>query len=443
MSTSTPRPARGWAPRIRPAGPHWSRLSSMNGAGPGAIRSPIYLAHPRAILRPSPAANVNLDVDSGAGRDDAMHAADTLRPTCASCVLRSAWLFRPLSKLFGMFSRDLGIDLGTANTLVYVRGKGIVISEPSVVAIDTRTRRAFGVGVEAKAMVGKTPESIVAIRPLKDGVIADFDTVEMMLHYFIRKVHLQRLMAPHPRVVIGIPSGVTEVEKRAAKDAALSAGAREAYTIEEPMAAAIGAGLPINEPVGSMIVDIGGGTTEVAVISLGGIVVNHSIRVAGDEIDDAIIQYARRDHNLVIGERTAENAKIAAGSAYPLEEEIRVMLRGRDLLTGLPKSVEVSSVELRDAISAPVNTIVELVKTAIEETPPELVADIMEQGITLAGGGALLHGIDRRLQNELKMPVRRAEDPLTCVARGTGRVAEALHLYQRALASGQELRRAG
>jgi rod shape-determining protein MreB len=351
-------------------------------------------------------------------------------------------LFRPLSKLFGIFSRDLGIDLGTANTLVYVRGKGIVISEPSVVAIDTRTRRAFGVGVEAKAMVGKTPESIVAIRPLKDGVIADFDTVEMMLHYFIRKVHLQRLMAPHPRVVIGIPSGVTEVEKRAAKDAALSAGAREAYTIEEPMAAAIGAGLPINEPVGSMIVDIGGGTTEVAVISLGGIVVNHSIRVAGDEIDDAIIQYARRDHNLVIGERTAENAKIAAGSAYPLEEEIRVTLRGRDLLTGLPKSVEVSSVELRDAISQPVNTIiVEVIKTAIEETPPELVADIMEQGITLAGGGALLLGLDRRLQMELKMPVYRADDPLTCVARGTGRVAEALHLYERALASGSEIRR--
>ncbi len=350
-------------------------------------------------------------------------------------------MIRPLSALFGFFSRDLGIDLGTANTLVYVRGKGIVISEPSVVAIDTKTKRALAVGVEGKAMVGKTPESIIAVRPLKDGVIADFDTVEMMLHYFIRKVHLQRMMAPHPRVVIGIPTGVTEVEKRAAKDAALSAGAREAYTIEEPMAAAIGAGLPINEPIGSMIVDIGGGTTEVAVISLGGIVVNHSIRVAGDEIDDAIIQYARRDHNLVIGERTAENAKIAAGSAYPLEEEIRVTLRGRDLLTGLPKAVEVSTVELRDAISTPVNTIVELVKTAIEETPPELVADIMENGITLAGGGALLLGLDRRLQHELKMPVRRAEDPLTCVARGTGRVAEALHLYQRALAGGQELRR--
>ncbi len=347
---------------------------------------------------------------------------------------------RLLSGLLGWLGPDLGIDLGGANTLVYVRGKGIVISEPSVVAIDAKTRRILAVGVEAKAMVGKTPESIIAVRPLKDGVIADFDTVAMMLHYFIRKVHLQRLMAP-PRVVIGIPSGVTEVEKRAVKDAALSAGAREAYTIEEPMAAAIGAGLPINEPVGSMIVDIGGGTTEVAVIALGGIVVNHSIRVAGDEIDDMIIPYVRRDHNLVIGEQTAENAKIVAGSAYPLEEEVCIMLRGRDLLTGLPKSVGVSSVELRDAISQPVGTIVEVIKTAIEETPPELVADIMEHGITLAGGGALLLGLDRRIQKELRMPVRCAEDPLTCVARGTGRVAEALHLYRRALAGGQELRR--
>ncbi len=349
-------------------------------------------------------------------------------------------MFRPLSWVFGLFSRDLGIDLGTANTLVYVCGKGIVIAEPSVVAIDTKTRKALQVGAEAKAMIGKTPANIVAIRPLKDGVIADFDTVEMMLHYFIRKVHVNRGFAPHPRVVIGIPSGVTEVEKRAAKDAALSAGAREAYTIEEPMAAAIGAGLPVNEPIGSMIVDIGGGTTEVAVISLGGIVVNNSIRIAGDEIDDAIIQYARRDHNLVIGDRMAENAKIAAGSAYPLEEERRVTLRGRDLLTGLPKSIEVSSVELRDAISGPVNTIVDLIKSSIEETPPELIADIMEQGITLAGGGALLLGLERRLQTELRMPVHTAEDPLTCVARGTGRVAEALHQYERALASGQPRR---
>jgi rod shape-determining protein MreB len=349
-------------------------------------------------------------------------------------------MIRPLSALFGLFSRDLGIDLGTANTLVYVRGKGIVISEPSVVAVDKKTRRALAVGVEAKAMVGKTPETIVAVRPLKDGVIADFDTVEMMLHYFIRKVHAQQLITPHPRVVIGIPSGVTEVEKRAAKDAALSAGAREAYTIEEPMAAAIGAGLPINEPVGSMIVDIGGGTTEVAVISLGGIVVNHSIRVAGDEIDEAIVQWARRDHNLVIGERSAENAKIAAGSAYPLDEERRVVLRGRDLLTGLPKMIEVSSVEIRDAIAGPVNQIVELVKTCVEETPPELIADIMERGIVLAGGGALLMGLDKRLMTELRMPVYLADDPLTCVARGTGRVAEALHLYQRALAGSQQRR---
>ncbi len=351
-------------------------------------------------------------------------------------------MLRPLNAFFGLFSRDLGIDLGTANTLVYVRGKGIVISEPSVVAVDQRTRRVVAVGAEAKAMVGKTPETIVAVRPLKDGVIADFDTVEVMLHYFIRKVHVQRLIAPHPRVVVGIPSGVTEVEKRAAKDAALSAGAREAYAIEEPMAAAIGAGLPINEPVGSMIVDIGGGTTEVAVISLGDNVVNHSIRIAGDEIDEAMVQYARRDHNLVIGERTAENAKIAAGSAYPLEEERRVVLRGRDLLTGLPKAVEVSSVEIRDAISSPVRSIVDLVRSCVEETPPELVADIMEYGIILAGGGALLQGLDRRLQSELRMPVYLADDPLTCVALGTGRVAEALHLYRRALQSGQDLRRA-
>jgi rod shape-determining protein MreB len=346
----------------------------------------------------------------------------------------------PLSWVFGLFSRDLGVDLGTANTLVYMRGKGIVIAEPSVVAIDRRTKRALSVGAEAKAMIGKTPANIVAIRPLKDGVIADFDTVEMMLHYFIRKVHASRGFAPHPRVVIGIPSGVTEVEKRAAKDAALSAGAREAYTIEEPMAAAIGAGLPVNEPVGSMIVDIGGGTTEIAVISLGGIVVNHSLRVAGDEIDDAIVQFARRDHNLVIGARMAENAKIAAGSAYPLEEERRVTLRGRDLLTGLPKRLEVSSVELREAIAGPVNTIVDLIKAAIEETPPELIADIMEQGITLAGGGALLLGLERRLQTELRMPVHTAEDPLTCVARGTGRVVEALKEYERALMSARPRR---
>src|SRR5437764_288300 len=286
----------------------------------------------------------------------------------------------PLNALFGLFSRDLGIDLGTANTLVHVRGKGIVVSEPSVVAVDKRNRgKTYAVGAEAKAMVGKTPGHIVAIRPLKDGVIADFDMVEAMLKHFIHKVHSQSVMTPKPRVVIGIPSGVTEVERRAAHDAAINAGAREAYPIEEPMAAAIGAGLPVNEPIGSMIVDIGGGTTEVAIISLGGIVINHSIRTAGDEIDAAIIQYVRREHNLLIGERMAESAKIACGSVFPLEQELRYILRGRDVLTGLPKAIELSSVELREAISGPVNLIVETVKLAIEETPPELIADIMER----------------------------------------------------------------
>jgi rod shape-determining protein MreB len=347
----------------------------------------------------------------------------------------------PLNAVFGLFSRDIGIDLGTANTLVYVKGKGVVISEPSVVAIDKKTRERRAVGAEAKAMVGKTPGNIIAIRPLKDGVIADFDMVRVMLTYFIEKVHSQRLMMPRPRIVVGIPSGVTEVEKRAAHDAAIRAGAREAYPVEEPMAAAIGAGLPVQEPVGSMIVDIGGGTTEVAVISLGGIVINHSIRTAGDEIDEAVIQYARREHNHLIGERMAEAAKIAAGSAYPLAEEKQVTLRGRDLVTGLPKAVEVSSVELREAISGPVNLIVETVKQALEETPPELVADIMLNGITLAGGGALLAGLDQRLTIETKMPVHVADDPLTCVVRGTGRIVESLEQYSRVLAGSSATRR--
>src|SRR5439155_23562057 len=269
------------------------------------------------------------------------------------CTVARGWrsttvaFANPLNSLFGTFSRDLGIDLGTANTLVHVRGKGIVISEPSVVAIDKKTKEVKAVGAEAKAMVGKTPANIIAVRPLKDGVIADFDVVEKMLKYFIGKAHERSvgLISPRPRVVVGVPSGVTQVEMRAARDAALNANAREAFVVEEPMAAAIGAGLPVDEPMGSMIVDIGGGTTEVAVISLGGIVINHSIRTAGDEIDEAIIQFARREYNLLVGERMAEKVKIAAGSAYPLEEEIKVVLRGRDLLTGLPKAVEVSSVE--------------------------------------------------------------------------------------------------
>ena len=332
----------------------------------------------------------------------------------------------PLNSLFGAFSRDLGIDLGTANTLVHVRGKGIVISEPSVVAIDKRTKEVKAVGAEAKAMVGKTPGNIIAVRPLKDGVIADFDVVEKMLKYFIDKAHDRSLgfVSPRPRVVVGVPSGVTQVEMRAARDAALNANARDAYVVEEPMAAAIGAGMPVDEPMGSMVVDIGGGTTEVAVISLGGIVINHSIRTAGDELDDAIVQFARREYNLFIGERMAEKAKIAAGSAYPLEEEIKVVLRGRDMLTGLPKAVEISSVELREGISRPVSTIVSEVRAALEETPPELVADIMEYGITLAGGGAMLRGLDKRIAAETKMPVHIAEDPLSCVARGAGMMVE-------------------
>lgn len=334
--------------------------------------------------------------------------------------------FNPLNALFGAFSHDLGIDLGTANTLVHVRGKGIVISEPSVVAIDKRTKQVKAVGAEAKAMVGKTPGNIIAVRPLKDGVIADFDVVEKMLAHFISKSQDQviGIMSPRPRVVVGVPSGVTQVEMRAAKDAALNANAREAYIVEEPMAAAIGAGMPVEEPMGSLIVDIGGGTTEVAVISLGGIVVNHSIRTAGDEIDEAVIQFARREYNLLIGERMAEKVKIAAGSAYPLDEEIKVVMRGRDMLTGLPKAVEVSSVEVREGISGPVNTIVFEVRAALEETPPELVADIMEYGITLAGGGALLKGLDRRIAAETKMPVHIADDPLSCVARGAGMMVE-------------------
>lgn len=354
--------------------------------------------------------------------------------------------FNPLNPILGAFSRDLGIDLGTANTLVHVRGKGIVISEPSVVAMDQRTKQVKAVGAEAKAMVGKTPASITAVRPLKDGVIADFEVVEKMIDHFIKKAHEKRLfglVSPRPRVVIGVPSGVTQVEMLAAKSAALNASAREAYIVEEPMAAAIGAGLPVDEPMGSMIVDIGGGTTEVAVISLGGLVINKSLRTAGDEIDEAIMAFARREYNLLVGERMAEKVKIAAGSAYPLDEEIKVVLRGRDLLTGLPKAVEVSSVEIREGMAAAVNTIVAEVRAALEETPPELVADIMEYGIMLAGGGALLHGLDRRIAAETKMPVHIATDPLSCVARGAGIMVENMHnpVYRDILTSSQRSRK--
>jgi rod shape-determining protein MreB len=333
--------------------------------------------------------------------------------------------FSPLSSLLGLFSHDIGIDLGTANTLVMVKGRGIVIDEPSVVAIDRISKKILAIGAEAKRMVGRTPANIVAVRPLKDGVISDFEVTERMLHYFIRAVHDRSGFGiPRPRVVIGIPSGVTEVEKRAVHDAALNAGARGAYLVEEPMAAAIGAGLPIMEPHGCMIVDIGGGTTEVAVIALGGIVVSTSIRTAGDEMDLEIITYARQVHNMLIGERTAEEIKIDAASAFPLDEEEMVEIRGRDLATGLPKSVEVSSVELRDALSGSISAVVDAVRSTIEITPPELVADLMYRGIALAGGGALLRGLDRRLAQETKFPVYVAEDPLYCVVRGTGEVLE-------------------
>ncbi|MBM3133864.1 MAG: rod shape-determining protein [Chloroflexi bacterium] len=345
-------------------------------------------------------------------------------------------MFSPLNALLGLFSRDIGIDLGTATTLLLVRGKGIVINEPSVVAIDKKSKRVLAIGSEAKRMVGRTPGNIVAIRPLKDGVISDFDITEQMLHYFIAKVHERYApLISRPRVVIGIPSGVTEVEKRAVHDAALNAGAREAYLIEEPMAAAIGAGLPITEPAASMIVDIGGGTTEVAVISLGGVVVSRSIRIAGDEMDQEIIQYARQRHNLLIGERTAEEVKIAAGSAFPLPEERKVALRGRDLVTGLPRSIEVSSVELREALSGSLNAIVTAVRTTLEETPPELVTDLMNQGLAMAGGGSLLAGVAERLSYETKMHVYVADDPITCVVRGTGKVLEELDTLRKLLVS--------
>lgn len=338
--------------------------------------------------------------------------------------------FRPWDTFLGWFSKDIGIDLGTANTLVMVRGKGIIINEPSVVAINAKTKRPLAIGAEAKSMVGRTPANIIAIRPLKDGVISDFDVTEEMLKYFIRRAHDSWSLA-RPRVVIGIPSGVTEVEKMAVSDAAKHAGAREAHLIEEPMAAAIGAGLPITEATGSMIVDIGGGTTEVAVLSLGGIVVSRSIRIAGDEMDQDIIQYVRQKHNLLIGERMAEEVKIAIGSAFPMEPEQTVMLRGRDLVTGLPRSTEISSLEVRDAIGNSVAAIVDAVKSTIEETPPELIADLMNQGIVLAGGGALLKGLDKRLIQETKMHVYVADDPLGCVVRGTGESLKAMEMLRK------------
>jgi len=331
-------------------------------------------------------------------------------------------LFHRLSHKFG---RDIGIDLGTANTLVFVGGRGVLLREPSVIAINKDTGEVMAVGEEAKRMLGRTPGHIVATRPLRDGVIADFEQTEKMLQHFIGKVSNRFLL--RRTVVVGIPSGVTEVERRAVIEAAKNAGATQAYVIEEPMAAAFGAGMPVDEPAGSMIVDIGGGTTEVAVISLGGIVHSRSIRVAGDELDEAIASYVRRAYNLFIGEKSAEQTKIEIGSAVPLEQELQITIKGRDLVTGLPRSAVVSSEEVRMAIQEPLNAIVEAVKLTLEATPPELAADAMDNGIVLAGGGALLRGLDKLIARETMMPVHIAKDPLSCVALGTGLVVEAMH----------------
>jgi len=338
-------------------------------------------------------------------------------------------------KLFSsLFGRDMAVDLGTANTLVYVRGRGIVLDEPSVVAVNTRDDRPLAVGAEAKRMIGRTPSHIQAIRPLRDGVIANFDICEKMLAYFIRRVHTGRLTKP--RIVICVPSGITGVEQRAVQEAAESAGARKpAHIIEEPMAAAIGAGLPVHEPTGNMVVDIGGGTTEVAVISLGGIVTSQSVRIGGDELDDAIIQFIKKEYSLALGERTSEEIKIALGSACPLEEELHAEIRGRDLVTGLPMTIVTTTEEIREAIEEPVAAIVDAVKVTLDKTPPELAADIMEQGIVLTGGGALLHGLDARLAAETGMPIIIADNPLHSVAIGAGQCLEEFEVLKSVLMS--------
>ncbi|MGH8047603.1 MAG: rod shape-determining protein [Chthoniobacterales bacterium] len=332
--------------------------------------------------------------------------------------------------ILGFFSNDIGIDLGTANTLVFVKDHGIVLREPSVVAVQSGTNKVLAVGDEAKRMLGRTPGNIVAIRPLKDGVIADFEVTEAMLRHFISKVHNRRRMV-RPRVVIAVPSGITEVEKRAVKDSATHAGAREVYLIEEPMAAAIGVGLPVQDAAGNMVIDIGGGTTEVALISLSGIVFSRSVRVAGDELDEAIAQYMKRAYNLMIGERTAEEIKIKIGSAYKLEKEVSMEVKGRDLVAGLPKTITITSQEVREALMEPISTIVDSVRITLERCPPELSADLVDRGLVLAGGGALLRGLDRLLAEETGLPVHVAEDPLSAVAEGTGKALQELNLLRR------------
>lgn len=339
-----------------------------------------------------------------------------------------------VKKLFnyiqGLLSNDIGIDLGTATTLVYVKGEGVVLCEPSVVAVERGTSHVLAVGEEAKRMLGRTPGNIVAIRPMRDGVITDFEITEAMLRHFIRKVRHRRFQV-RPRIVIAIPSGITEVERRAVKESAERAGAREVFLIEEPIAAAIGVGLPIQEPIGNMIIDIGGGTTEIAVISLAGIVFSKSIRIGGDEMDEAVIEYLKKTYNLMIGERTAEDIKIKIGSAYPQDEEMTSEVKGRDLVAGLPKSVTITSEEIREALQEPLRAILEIAKISLERTPPELAADLIEHGIVMAGGGSLLRGLDKLISEETGLPVHVAEDPLTAVAKGTGKVLDEIRYLKK------------
>ncbi len=338
-------------------------------------------------------------------------------------------MLKALDRVLGLFSNDLAIDLGTANTLVYAKGRGIISSEPSVVAVDTQRNRVRAVGKEAKSMLGRTPGSIRAVRPLRDGVIADFDIAEAMLRYFIQKAH-NRSTLLRPRIVISVPSGITEVEKRAVRESALSASAREVYLLEEPMAAAIGAGLPITEPSGNMIVDIGGGTTEVAIISLAGIVYANSVRIGGDKMDDAILSYIKRKYNLLIGERTAERIKIEIGTAWPSDEVQTMLVKGRDLVAGVPKTLEINTEDIREALSEPINAIAESVKIALERTPPELAADIADKGIVLTGGGAMIENLDVLLREETGLPIMLAEDPFTAVVMGCGRCLDEIDLLR-------------
>lgn len=347
-----------------------------------------------------------------------------------------------LDPIWEIFTYDLGMDLGTANTLVYLRGEGIVVSEPSVVAVDKRTKQVLAVGKNAREMIGRTPANIVAVRPLRDGVISDFDTTQAMIHHFINSSHnnyIKGFKIPRPRIVVGVPSSVTEVERQAVIDAAKTAGAREVFIVEEAMAAAIGVGLPVEDASGSMIVDIGGGTTDIAILSLGDIVIDNTIKIAGDEMNQDIINYVRDKYNILVGERTAEDVKIAIGSASPLKEEKEIMLQGRDLITGLPKAVKFTSVEVREAIMSSLSQITEAVKDAIEDTPPELLKDLLNGGLHVAGGGALIEGLDKYWSEELNMPIKIVEDPLSAVARGTAQMLDHIDLLERVQKSWEEL----